>query len=187
MSEIKKLYVIDWVGPFRSLDEADRISKAGVGSFYIVTGQLAPNCKEKGIKYIGISGRDPRVRMREKDDIAKMSKIFCKEYWIGRFSVSDYNEFGQAPDPKRKKAELIENLLVRYIALLRGADSIINKKKTYCDPIEPVVIISRGEMKDSDYLRCNKPAALKDLPDVLMYVDGDFYASDKLQYRFESE
>ena len=178
MSEIKNLYVIEWMGPYDSLD--DMYQRVGVEDcrLYIITGKL-PYDRLPGIKYVGITKRFVYKRLKDKDHQLKQQDIKDKQYWAGRFSVSSYN------NPKissnKSKAELVEYLLVRYLSNIPGT-KMINEKKTYTDPQKPVVVISRGQRKFSDEERYNKPSVLSKLPDVLMYVDNKFYVSEKLKY-----
>ena len=57
---------------------------------------------------------------------------------------------------------------------------MINEKKRYQDPKKPIAIISRWKKKLIDDQRYNKPSILRNLPDTLMYVDGEFYSCDKM-------
>lgn len=177
------MYTINWMGPFYSLPEALKTQQTENGCIYIVTGKKPGNCKTIGIRYVGISGRDPLTRMYEKDDYAKISTIRCAQYWIGQFSVDRYNVFGPSPDPKRKKAELVEHLIVRYISLLRGEKSLVNEKKTKRNPFCPVVIVSRGIQVENDEF-IYYPGLPVDLPPVLMF-DGEDFSFGKRLYKLK--
>lgn len=56
MSEIKEVYVIEWMGPYNSLDEM--YEREGIDSccIYLITGRLPYDCRH-GIKYVGITKR----------------------------------------------------------------------------------------------------------------------------------
>ena len=58
---------------------------------------------------------------------------------------------------------------------------MINDKKRFQDPCNPIVVISRWQKKMTDTQRYNKPSILRKLPDTLMYVDNEFFAGDKLK------
>ena len=105
-------------------------------------------------------------------------QIKGKQYWAGRFSVASYNNL-DTPQ-KRRRAESVEKLLVRYLTNLPGA-KMINDKKRFQDPCNPIVVISRWQKKMTDDQRYNKPSILRKLPDTLMYVDKEFFAGDKLK------
>ena len=181
MAEIKDAYVIEWMGPYKSIDEMYDYEDTEFCSLYIITGRMKHQ-KSYGIKYIGITKRDPCNRLQDPDHIEKQKNIKDKEYWTGRFSVSSYNILTKGV--RRNRAELVEHLLVKYLNLKIGYKHFLNDKKTKAYPKKPVVIISRGLSPACDKDRYNKPSILKDLPDVLMYVDGEFFTSNKLKKDF---
>ena len=66
MSEIKEVYVIEWMGPYNSLDEM--YEREGIDSccIYLITGRL-PYDRRPSIKYVGITKRPPSKRLKDKD------------------------------------------------------------------------------------------------------------------------
>ncbi len=106
-------------------------------------------------------------------------RVKDRMFWAARFSISSYNNLHTTKG--RDRAELVEHLLVRYLSNQPGA-KMINDKKTQSDPKRPIVIISRWFRKNTIELRLSKPNTVYDLPDTLLYDDGDFYAADKLKY-----
>ena len=177
MSEIKDLYVIEWMGPYNSLEELYQRTESDKCCIYLITGKL-PRERNIGIKYVGISKRPVYKRLREKDHIEKQAIIREKKFWAGYFSISKYNNI--STPLRRERLEMVETLLIRYLFSI-SKSKMINEKKIYSDPKKPIVLISRGRKKYSDDVRINKPSELSDLPDVLMYVDRNFYASGKLR------
>lgn len=177
MSEIKDLYVVEWMGPYDSLDEMYEREGSETCCIYLITGRLAYE-RTSGIKYVGITKRAVYSRLDDKDHREKQEQIKGKQYWAGRFSVASYNNL-DTPQ-KRRRAESVEKLLVRYLTNLPGA-KMINDKKRFQDPCNPIVVISRWQKKMTDDQRYNKPSILRKLPDTLMYVDNEFFAGDKLK------
>ena len=176
MSEIKDVYVIDWMGPYNSLDEMYEREGIDTCCIYLITGRL-PYDRRPSIKYVGITKRSPSKRLKDKDHQEKQKDIKEKQFWAGRFSVSRYNNLDSPSG--RCRAEAAETLLIRYLTNMPGV-RMINEKKRYQNPRRPIAIISRWK-KLTDDQRYNKPSILSSLPDTLMYVDGDFYSCDKMR------
>ena len=74
MSEIKEVYVIEWMGPYNSLDEM--YEREGIDSccIYLITGRL-PYDRRPSIKYVGITKRPPSKRLKDKDHQEKQKDI----------------------------------------------------------------------------------------------------------------
>ena len=89
MSEIKDVYVIDWMGPYNSLDEMYEREGIDTCCIYLITGRL-PYDRRPSIKYVGITKRSPSKRLKDKDHQEKQKDIKEKQFWAGRFSVSRY-------------------------------------------------------------------------------------------------
>ena len=181
MSETKELYVLDWMGPYDSLDDICNYDDTMMCRFYLLTGRLGR--ESNGIKYVGITKRYPEERLSDKDDLKKQEMIREKQYWVGRFSISTYNNLDKPSN--RERAELIERLIIRY--LYESNVRIINTNKTQSDPECSVGIISRWLKKDTNALRLNKPSVLQVLPDVLLYSDGKYMSAPKMRIDIESE
>ncbi len=180
MSEIKELYVIEWMGPYKSLDDICNYDDTMMCRFYLLTGRLGR--ETNGIKYVGITKRYPEQRLSDKDDLKKQEMIKEKQYWVGRFSVSSYNNLDKPRN--RNRAELIERLIIRY--LYESNVRIINTNKTQSDPENPVGIISRWLKKDTNALRSNKPSVLQVLPDVLLFCNGKYLSAPNMRIDIES-
>lgn len=177
MSEIKEIYAIDWMGPYDSLEEIKEREGSDWCCMYLITGR-PPRGRSFSIMYVGITSRYVDERLADPDHIKKQEGIRDKQYWAGRFSVASYNILTGA---KRNRAELVEHLLAYYLSNLPKS-KLINEKKTSTLPKKPVAIISRWQKKRTDDERYNKPSILHQLPDTLMYIDEQFYASDKLRH-----
>ena len=127
MSEIKEIYVIDWMGPYSSLEEVCERDGSENCFIYLIVGRR-PRNRTIGIKYVGITKRAPNKRMADKDHQKKQEEIKDKKYWVGRFSVSSYNNLESKRN--RKRAELIESLLVRYLSNISN-EKMINWRKSH--------------------------------------------------------
>lgn len=177
MQEVKDLYVVEWMGPYDSLEEMYDREGAEACCLYLITGRCAYE-RHIGIKYVGITKRAVYNRLEDSDHLEKQERIKDKQYWAGRFSVDSYNNL-DTPS-RRSRAESVETLLVRYLSNLPGA-KMINERKRKNNPRKPIVLISRWQKKMTDDQRYNKPSVLSRLPDTLMYVDKEFYAGDKMR------
>lgn len=173
MSEIKNVYVLEWIGPFNSKDEMDE--RTDNCCVYLITGKF-PYDRINSIKYVGITGRSVSERVHEKDHLRKQEQIKGKQYWAGYFSKLSDNDISTRK--KRERAELVEYLLVRYLYL---KVKMINEKKTKSNPPKAVVVISRWQKRKDGEYRYNKPRSLAALPDTLLYCDDEFWYSDKLR------
>lgn len=120
MNEIKKLYVLEQRGPYNSQDELYADSSTIDGSIYLITGKEKYERGNEHVKYIGITERDPAVRLRDHDHKEKQGKIQRKKYWVGSFSKA-YNR------NTRAHVELIETLFIHYLFIQDVR--IINKDK----------------------------------------------------------
>jgi hypothetical protein len=177
MKEIKKLYVIEWSGPYASIDELWDDDKVEECSIYLITGREKHERSDNHIKYVGITERDPANRVNEKDHRERQSKIVDKRFWMGRFSrISNKKQ--------RSHAELIETLFIRFLSLQDVR--ILNDKKKKKVPDCPLAVVNRWGVKYDDKHRLNKPSALNVLPDVLMF-DGEEYWGAKKLVRLNSE
>lgn len=175
MSEIKEIYAIDWMGPYDSPEEIKKREGSEWCCVYLITGSYR---NSYGIRYVGITSRFVDERLADKDHKEKRRKIKERQFWVGRFSVTSYNIL---TGTKRNRAELVEHLIVSYLSSLPKS-KLDNKQKTKTLPKKPIAIISRWQKKRTDDDRCYKPSSLHQLPDTLMFVDGQFYASDKLRH-----
>ena len=171
MIEIKQLYALEWLGPYNSIEDMLNDDNVINGSIYLITGRQKYE-RAKHIKYIGITERDPAVRLSDKDHKIKQEQILEKKYWVGVFSrVSNRN--------LRKHAELIETLFIRYLYL--NDVKIINKVKLKKEPKCAVVVVNRWN-KDIENHRLYKPSLLSELPDLLIYDGSEYWGTQKLKF-----
>lgn len=173
MNEIKKLYVLEWYGPYDTIEDLYEDDATTDGSVYLITGKERYERGNEHIKYVGITERDPAVRLNERDHKEKQAKILRKKYWVGRFSKSSNKN-------NRAHAELIESLFIRFLYLQNVR--IINDKKLKRAPNSPLTVLNRWILKCADCHRVNKPSRLTDLPDVLLFDGEEYWGSDKLKF-----
>lgn len=105
-----------------------------------------------------------------------------KQFWAGKFAEPLYNDLDL--QRHRKKAELLEYLLVRY--LYQTGCKLVNNKKKKSDPKKSIGIISHWYKKSDGSPRYNKPSILSNLPDVLIYSNMEFWSADKLKYSLDT-
>lgn len=173
MNEIKKLYVLEWYGPYDSIDAILDDESTEDGSIYLITGKERYEHGGEHIKYVGITERDPAKRLSEPDHQVKQERIFYKKYWVGRFSRSSNRN-------SRSHAEMIETLFVHFLSL-EGA-RLINDKKIKKIPDTPLAVINRWVLKSQDSHRVNKPSRLSEMPDVLLFDGEEYWGSEKLRF-----
>lgn len=173
MDEIKKLYVIEWYGPYDSIDNIWNDYATEDCSIYLITGKEKYEKGTERIKYVGITERDPAKRLSDKDHFEKQKMITYKKYWVGRFSRSSYKN-------SRFHAELVETLFIHYLYINR--ERIINEKKIKKIPEYPLTVVNRWILKNRDLHRVNKPHQLSSIPDVLLYDGNEYWGADKLKY-----
>ena len=177
MDEIKQLYVLEWYGPYDSIDDIWNDSGTEDCSIYLITGKERYERGAEHIKYVGITERDPAKRLSDRDHLEKQKKITYKKYRVGRFSrCSNKNS--------RAHAELIETLFIRFLFI--NDVRIINDKKLKKVPDRPLTVINRWILKSQNSHRVNKPSRLSFLPDVLLFDGNEYWGTDKLKY-FNSE
>lgn len=173
MNEIKKLYVLEWYGPYDSIDAILDDESTEDGSIYLITGKERYERGGEHIKYVGITERDPAKRLSEPDHQVKQERLFYKKYWVGRFSRSSNRN-------SRSHAELIETLFVHFLSL-EGA-RLINDKKIKKIPDTPLAVINRWVLKSQGCHRVNKPSRLSEMPDVLLFDGEEYWGSEKLRF-----
>lgn len=173
MEEIKKIYVLEWYGPYDSIEDIWNDYDTEACSIYLITGKEKFERGPEHIKYVGITERDPAKRLKDKDHKEKQKLISYKKYWVGRFSRSSNKN-------SRTNVELIETLFVHYLHI--SEEKIINDKKLKKRPETPLVVVNRWFLKSHDYHRMNKPARLSSLPDVLLYDGDEYWGADKLKF-----
>ncbi len=178
MSEVKELYVIDWMGPYKSLDDICCREDTADCCIYLITGRINYD-RVRNIKYVGITKRLPEDRLSDKDHLRKQCEIKEKQYWAGRFSVSSYNNLENSRN--RARAELVEHLIIRYLSSLPKL-KIVNNKKTKKYPKKSIGIISRWQKSYTDDARFNKPSILRALPDVLLYSNNEFWSAPIIRH-----
>ena len=110
MDEIKRLYALEWYGPYESIEDIWNDDDTQSCSIYLITGKEPYERGSQHIKYVGITERDPVKRLSDKDHLKKQEKIKYKKYWVGRFSKSSNRN-------QRAHVELIETLFIRFLFL----------------------------------------------------------------------
>lgn len=167
------------MGPYNSIDEIGYREGSEECFIYLITGRFFYN-GPKGIRYVGITKRCVDNRLKDKDHLQKQAKLKDKQFWVGKFSVSSYNNLDTKA--RRDRAERVETLLVRYLKNVSKI-KMINDKKVYSDPKKPIGIINRWQKKYHEEGRYNKPSVLSKLPDTLLYIDKEYFADEKLKVR----
>lgn len=173
MNEIRKLYVLEWYGPYNSIEEIWNDDDTEECSIYLITGKEKYERGEEHIKYVGITERDPVKRLNDRDHQEKQQKIAYKKYWVGRFSNSSNNN-------SRTNVELIETLFIHFL-YIEGV-RLINEKKIKKIPYCPLTVLNRWILKCHEGHRVNKPKRLTELPDVLLFDGVEYWGADKLKY-----
>lgn len=177
MNEMKQLYVLEWFGPYKSVEDLWEDGRTSDCSIYLITGREKYERTIGYIKYVGITERDVAIRLKDKDHLEKQSKLLNKKYWSARFSRTPKTKF-------RNHVELIETLFVRFLFLQNV--HIINCKKLKQTPKCPVTVLNRWNTKSQESHRLHKPSVLNVLPDVLMFDGSDYWGAGKLN-RYISE
>ena len=111
MAGISKIYILEWYGPFTSVDELRNWEKMypaerGFG-IYFISGK--PPCKQIVRNYVGISlNRSGLISKRYSSDSQhQIHELREKEFWIGRFT--------DKRKCNRNNYELCETLLISYL------------------------------------------------------------------------
>lgn len=173
MEEIKKIYVLEWYGPYESIEEIWDDLETEDCSIYLITGKEKYERGPEHIKYVGITERDPAKRLSDKDHREKQKLISYKKYWVGRFSQRTNKK-------SRLNAELIETLFIHYLHISK--ERIINDKKLKKVPEHPLTVVNRWLLKNIDSHRVNKPRRLSSLPDILLFDGNEYWGAEKLKY-----
>ena len=173
LNEIKNLYVVDWMGPYKSIDVQTECVNDGDICFYLITGKLSPEDSE-GIRFFGIKGNESM----ETNDSEKL--ITSKQYWFGKFCNGEDNAFTDAPNHRKNDKELVRNIIVNYISMQKGTDYMVNDKVSICEPNESVFLTSRIFIKNKKDSNDNI-YKLNDLPEALMFANGCYHDCGKLK------
>ncbi len=169
LKNIEHNFFIQWVGPFRSLDDCEKWEKENSISdkeynFYYGMGKV-PRAKLPSF-YIGKSElKDVCNRMKqETDPISSFRDNASLEIWIGRFSNSNFRS-------KHKLVEIAEWALI-YSFKKRNPlleKRIINKRKLK-EPKEFYSVVNQCFDKTTLDMR-KKTEAMKYIPSMIFYYD----------------
>ena len=177
MAGIKKMFLLEWCGPFNSVDELKDWEythpEDGFG-IYFISG--IPPGKQLHRSYVGISlNKDGLISKRYSSDSQHhIHELRDREFWIGRFS------------DKRKRTrdnyELCETLLVSYLQ----PELNIRKKQYY--PSEGIALINRWYTREFQVRQNRICVAQNYIPDVIVLDDDNgIFTSDRLRLEISFE
>lgn len=172
MAGISKFYILEWYGPFTSVDELRNWEKTypaecGFG-IYFISGK--PPCKQYVRNYVGISlNRSGLISKRYSSDSQhQIHELREKEFWIGRFA--------DKRKCNRNNYELCETLLISYLQ----PELNIRKKSYY--PTDDMALINRWFTKEFRPRRNRVCSAQLTMPDVILLdYDSGIWTSDSLK------
>ena len=81
MDEIKRLYALEWYGPYESIEDIWNDDDTQSCSIYIITGKEAYERGALHITYVGITERNPANRLSDKDHLRKQERISLNYSW----------------------------------------------------------------------------------------------------------
>ena len=93
MDEMKQLYVLEWFGPYKFVEDLWEDGRTSDCSIYLITGREKYERTIGYIKYVGITERDVAIRLKDKYHLEKQSKLLNKKYWSARFSRTPKTKF----------------------------------------------------------------------------------------------
>ena len=173
MAGINKMFILEWCGPFNSVDELKEWEythqEDGFG-IYFISGK--PPRKQLPRSYVGISlNRNGLISKRYSGDSQHhIHELRGREFWIGRFS------------DKRKRTrnnyDLCETLLISYLQ----PELNVRKKANY--PSVGMALINRWYTKEMSVRQNRICLAQVNTPDVIIYDYHDgIWASDSLKLK----
>lgn len=171
MAGISKIFILEWYGPFNSVEDLKRWENAhseeGFG-IYFISGK--PPYKKIPRSYVGISvNRNGLISERyTSDNQHHIHELRDKEFWIGRFFDKRRRT--------RKNYDLCETLLVSFLQ----PELNVRKKSYY--PSDDIALINRWYTKEL-HIRQNRVCLAQiDVPDVIILdSDNGIFTSDRLK------
>lgn len=166
MEDINKTFTIQWVGPFKSLDEIKEYERdestayKSLFSFYFFSGHKYKQRKNKIFRYFGIHKKIDKVtkRLNERHShFLKFDNDSDLNIWIGSFACSkDQNDERNIEDVETLFISTYDNELTE------------NVRKTKNPPSQSICVINRWyDTKDSEWIYRKKDTAFID--DVIVY------------------
>ena len=159
-----KTITIEWTGPYTK-EQIDQIEDSN--GIYLIAGSRKGPVRE-GILYVGITGREFRKRL-SKNEHGEIDKAITKptrNYWLGKSNYLRRNR-GKSGSVT---FEDVEHLIIRYLCLEYGMDSLINRRKKKSNPKRSVGIINAWKFKESKKERIReKYTAQSHLANIILY------------------
>ena len=188
MEDIRKVFAIQWVGPFKTLDDMKSYLKnpetcdENQFSFYYFRGKKkGTGYGRKPYSYFGIhKGEHITWRLTQTHE---HYKAFFEDdnmrIWIGRFSNKKWK--------KPRNIEDVETVFIRvYNSDKEGRFLTENRKKTQSVLKESVCIINRWYRQPKEEPCKCKTREIRDFNDVLVYEkDLDSFCVGSLSYKKE--
>lgn len=160
MNDLNKMFVVQWYGPFETLEQLKYWEKNNNTSFsfnlYLLTGK--EKFQKKYSHYCGITKQQYIFQRLQKNHDKFPLIIRERNIWAGRFA-----------DPSqvdRENAELVESLIISY-----WQPQLNDKKKKYF-PRESVGLINKWYNKQQKSLQ-NRRFPAQSLTDVVLYDKND--------------
>lgn len=175
--DINDVYLIQWVGPFASVEECKSWEKSHSISkkefnFYYGCGKKSKEHKEAF--YIGKSERD-FIAQRISQESNPIRKDFRenadKEIWIGRFSDRKLRS-SQTEEIRKQNhlaVECAEWALIHGFMTKNPDKRLLNDKKTVRSPKKYVSVINQFYKKTDFEIYKHKIKITQYLPDVILY------------------
>lgn len=188
MEDIRKVFAIQWGGPFKTLadmksylNKPDTCDESQFSFYYFRGKKKGTGYGRKPYSYFGIhKGEHITWRLTQTHE---HYKAFFEDdnmrIWIGRFSDKKWKKPGNIED--------VETVFVRvYNSEKEGRCLTENRKKTQSVLKESVCIINRWYCQSNEELWKRKKTEILDFADVLVYEkDLDSFCVGSLSYKKE--
>ena len=187
MEDIRKVFAIQWVGPFKTLDDMKSYLRnpetcdESLFSFYYFRGKKkGTGYGRKLYSYFGIhKGGNLSERLTKKHE---HYKDFVEDdnmrIWVGAFSDKKWQ--------KSSNIEDVETVFIRVYNDKEGRFLTENRKKTQSVLKESVCIINRWYRQPKEEPCKCKTREIRDFDDVLVYEkDLDSFCVGSLSYKKE--
>lgn len=152
--------VIDWYGPYNSLESAKQAAKADyAGGLYLCIGQQEHEVDPPSIQYVGIAQQDMATRVNEYHHaLTKVKRGF--KLWMGE--VSSLESPGRRHKQTRPSLDYAEWCLTYFL------DVRLNQKKTKRPPDRPITVFNRWWKTDYETPYRKRPHP--DWPDLIDFL-----------------